>query len=81
MKDKKDFTDELMENKAVQAGGAAFLAAGLAKLGLSTVGLGALATGKAGVILVTLGGPVGLAIGGALIVGGTIATIKSRKKK
>jgi len=52
----------------------------MTQLGGSTIGLSALTTGSAGAILATLG-PVGLAIGGVLLVGGIVSTISKRMRK
>ena len=81
MEDNKGFGEELIENKATQVGGATLAAAGMSQIGIATGGLGALATGKAGIIIATVGGPIGIAIGGALIAGGLIATLYNRRKK
>lgn len=80
MANNKDLMEDLTENNAVQTGGATLLAAGMTQLGVSTIGLGALSTGSAGVILATLG-PVGLAIGGVILFGGIVSTINKRMKK
>lgn len=73
-KNEKSIGDELIENKAVQIGGATFVAAGAASLGLTTGALGG------GALLITLG-PIGLAIGGILLVGGIYSTLSKRNNK
>ena len=80
MSDKKSFSSEISENKAVVAGAATFVASGATGLGLSTGALGAVTVGKVGLILSSLG-PVGLIAGGGLIVGGIIYTAVKRKKQ
>jgi len=79
MKDDKDFMEDLTENKAVQIGAGTAAAVGMSYLGVSTIGLGALSTTGFGAGLLALG-PIGLAIGGVLLVGGIVSTVSKRMK-
>jgi hypothetical protein len=76
----KGLGEELLENKAVQAGGTSILAFTLSQIGISTGALGVVAATKFGLILSTLG-PFGLAAGGVLLVGGAVYTIANSSKK
>ncbi len=83
MENKRDFGDELTDNKAVQTGGATLFVAGASHLGFSaatTAGVSALTTGKAGLLLASLG-PWRLAIGGCLLVGGVTKVLIDRHKE
>lgn len=83
MENKRELGDELTDNKAVQTGGATLFVAGASHLGFSaasTAGVGALTTGKAGLILAGLG-PWGLAIGGCLLLGGAAKVLIDRHKE
>jgi len=79
----QSFGEDLVENKAVQTGGATIAATGMASIGINTIGLGAITAGKAGLILasVAASAPIALAVGGVLINGGLIVTIANRRKK
>jgi len=79
MGNNKDLMEDLTENKAVQIGAGTAAAVGMGYLGVSTVGLGALSTTGFGALLVGLG-PIGLGIGGVILVGGIISTVSKRVK-
>lgn len=83
MNNKREFGDELTDNKAVQTGGATLFVAGASHLGISsatTAGVGCMATGKAGIFLASLG-PFGMAAGGCLLLGGVAKVLLDRYKE
>ncbi len=79
MKNDKNLLEDLSENKAVQVGAGTAAAAGMAHIGVSTIGLSALSTTGFGAGLLALG-PIGLAVGGVILVGGIASTISKRSK-
>lgn len=83
MDSNQSFGEDLVENKAVQTGGATIVATGLASIGINTVGLGAIAAGKAAIIItaVAASAPIAVTIGGVLLIGGLIGTFAKRRRK